>query len=145
MCSSDLAAWPGVSVMVHPECDHSVVQKADLTGSTEGIIRAVEDAQPGSRWAIGTEVHLVQRLAHEAAGRGVEVRILSECQCLCTTMYRIDPAHLLWVLDELAEGRVVNQIRVDPETTRWSLVALERMLAITGRPTPAQSEQAAAR
>ena len=139
------AAWPGVSVMVHPECDHSVVQKADLTGSTEGIIRAVEDAQPGSRWAIGTEVHLVQRLAHEAAGRGVEVRILSECQCLCTTMYRIDPAHLLWVLDELAEGRVVNQIRVDPETTRWSLVALERMLAITGRPTPAQSEQAAAR
>jgi quinolinate synthase len=103
-----------------------------MTGSTERIIRAIEDAEPGSHWAIGTEVHLVQRLAKQAEARGVHVRILSECQCLCTTMYRIDPQHLLWVLDELAEGRVVNQISVDERTRQWSLTALERMLAITG-------------
>jgi len=138
------AQHPQTTVMVHPECAHDVVQKADRTGSTEGIIRAIEEAEPGSRWAIGTEVHLVNRLAQQAAERGVHVRILSECQCLCTTMYRIDPQHLLWTLDELAEGRVVNQIRVDPETTRWSLTALERMLKITGKAKPAQEPQATA-
>ncbi len=127
------AQRPATTVIVHPECEHEVVSKADLSGSTEGIIKAIDAAEVGSYWAVGTEVHLVKRLADEAARRGVHVRILSECQCLCTTMYRIDPPHLLWVLDNLAEGNVVNPIRVDEQTTRWSLVALERMLSITGR------------
>jgi len=126
------AAQPDIRVIVHPECDRAVVEKADLTGSTEKIIRVIDEAEPGSHWAVGTEVHLVQRLAKQAAERGVDVRILSECQCLCTTMYRIDPQHLLWVLDELAKGRVVNQISVDEKTKRWSQTALERMLSITG-------------
>ena len=127
---------PGITVMVHPECDHAVVQKADLTGSTEGIIKAVESAEPGSEWAIGTEVHLVNRLARQAAARDVHVRILSECQCLCTTMYRIDQKHLLWTMDKMIEGEVVNQISVDEQTKKWSLAALDRMLKITGKPTP---------
>lgn len=126
------ALWPDVTVMVHPECQHEVVQKADRSGSTEGIIRAIRRAEPGTRWAIGTEVHLVNRLAAEAAERGVTVRILSDCQCLCTTMYRIDLPHLLWVMDNLAEGRVVNRIQVHPQVRHWSLVALDRMLTITG-------------
>lgn len=128
------AEWPGVKVIVHPECQHDVVERADLSGSTEGIIKAIETAPPGSRWAIGTEVHLVTRLANAAAkrpGGGVEVRMLSGCQCLCTTMFRIDMPHLLWVLDNLAEGRVVNQIKVHPRVKHWSLVALNRMLKIT--------------
>jgi len=122
------AQWPDVKVIVHPECDHSVVQKADMSGSTEGIRKAIEQAEPGSRWAVGTEVHMVNRLAKAAAKRNVTVRMLSKCQCLCTTMYRIDPQHLLWVLDNLAEGRVVNQITVPPEVKRHAIVALNRML-----------------
>jgi len=124
---------PGITVMVHPECDHAVVQKADLSGSTEAIIQAVEAADPGSEWAIGTEVHLVNRLAKQAAERDVFVRILSECQCLCTTMYRIDQKHLLWTLDKLVADEVVNQISVDEQTKKWSLLALDRMLKITGK------------
>jgi quinolinate synthase len=125
------AADPGVTVMVHPECVHEVVRKADLAGSTEAIIRAIEQAEPGSRWAVGTEVHLVNRLARSAAPRGVSVRILSDCQCLCTTMFRIDPAHLLWTLDNLAEGRVVNQVKVDERVKHWARISLQRMLDIT--------------
>lgn len=121
--------WPDATVMVHPECEHEVVLKADRVGSTEGILQAIEQAEPGSRWAIGTEVHMVHRIAQEAAKRGVEVRILSDCQCLCTTMYRINMPHLLWVMDQLAEGKVVNQIKVLPEVKRWSLEAMNRMLA----------------
>ncbi|MHB1158473.1 MAG: quinolinate synthase NadA [Phycisphaerales bacterium] len=136
------AQLPGVTVIVHPECEHAVVQKADMTGSTEGIIKAVEDAPAGSSWAIGTEVHLVNRLAKQAAGRGVFVRILSECQCLCTTMYRIDPQHLLWVLDNLADGKVVNQITVDPQTRKWALVSLNRMLEITAKAKPMAAHSA---
>lgn len=135
------AQWPDVTVIVHPECCYEVAQKADMTGSTEGIIRAVEQAPPGSRWAVGTEVHLVNRLAGQAAQRGVTVRMLSECQCLCTTMYRIDMPHLLWVLDNLAEGKTVNQIKVHPHVKHWALVALDRMLKITAaapKPQPAQ-------
>lgn len=131
------AKWPDVTVIVHPECEHEVVKKADLSGSTERIIQALDKAEPGSRWAIGTEVHLVNRLAHAAAERGVTARILSECQCLCTTMFRIDMPHLLWALDNLAEGKVVNQIKVHPEVRQWALVALDRMLKITANPTAA--------
>ena len=149
------AEWPDVTVMAHPECSYEVCQKADLTGSTEGIIRALENAEKGSRWAIATEVHLVQRLCDEAAERGVTARILSECQCLCTTMYRIDRPHLLWILDGLAggpdglaggpdglaggpdglaEGTVRNQISVHPEAKRQALLSLNRMLEVTGAP-----------
>ncbi len=124
--------WPDVTVMVHPECCYEVAQKADRTGSTEGIMRAIEQAKPATRWAIGTEVHMVNRLANQAAKRGVTVRMLSDCQCLCTTMYRIDMPHLLWVLDELAAGRIVNQIKVLPEVKRLATLALNRMLHLTG-------------
>ncbi len=124
--------WPGVKVIVHPECAREVVVKADLTGSTEGILTTVGNAAPGSRFAVGTEVHMVTRLAREAAARGVEVRILSDCQCLCTTMYRIDGPHLLWVLDHLARGEVVNRITVPAQVKQGALTALKRMLGPGG-------------
>lgn len=124
----EFASRGGVTVLVHPECAKEVVDKADLNGSTEYIIKTIEAAEPGSNWAIGTEVHLVKRLADRAAQRGVQVRMLSECQCLCTTMYRIDQPHLLWVLDNLAAGKVVNEIKVHPEAARLARLALERML-----------------
>lgn len=130
------AREPDTTVIVHPECEYAVVQRADLSGSTEAIMKAVQGAEPGSKWAVGTEVHMVNRLAREAAERGVDVRILSDCQCLCTTMYRIDPPHMLMALDELVEGRVVNRITVDEKTREWSLVALQRMLDITGSGVP---------
>jgi quinolinate synthase len=124
-------------VLVHPECCQEVVDLADRVGSTEFIIRQIEQSEPGSRWAVGTEIHLVSRLAKQAAARGVEVRILSDCQCLCTTMYRIDQPHLLWALDHLAEGRVVNRIAVHPEARRDALKALDRMLSLVENPLPA--------
>jgi quinolinate synthase len=123
--------WPDVTVMVHPECAHEVVQRADLSGSTEGIIKAIETAKPGSKWAVGTEVHLVNRLAKAAAKRGVQVKMLSDCQCLCTTMYRIDMPHMLWIMDALVQGKVLNQIKVHPTVKQWSLVSLNRMLKVT--------------
>jgi quinolinate synthase len=123
------ARGDGTKVLVHPECTQEVVDAADLVGSTEFIIRSVESAEPGARFAVGTEVNLVSRLARAAKARGVAVEMLSGCQCLCTTMYRIDQAHLAWALDELAEDRVVNEIRVHPEARRWARVALDRMLA----------------
>jgi quinolinate synthase len=116
------------NVVVHPECSWEVVQKADLSGSTEYIIKTVAGAEPGSYWAIGTEVHLVHRLAKQH--RDKHIRSLATVQCLCTTMYRIDPRNLLWSLENLVEGRVVNQITVDAETRRWSRVALDRMLQL---------------
>ena len=127
------AEWPDVTIIAHPECSYEVCQKSDQTGSTEGIIQAIRNAKPGSKWAIATEVHLVNRLANEAKQRDVTVRMLSECQCLCTTMYRIDMPHLLWILDGLAEGKVVNQITVHPEAQKQSLISLNRMLDITSK------------
>ena len=124
---------PGCKILVHPECAWEVVQQADLAGSTEFIIKTVREAPSGSRWAIGTEMHLVDRLAQQYPDKGV--RSLAGIQCLCTTMYRIDLRHLLWSLDELVAGRVVNQVVVDPETTELAIVALERMLAnVTPQP-----------
>lgn len=120
---------PEMRVIVHPECIHEVVQKADAAASTEGIIKAVQASAPGSRWAIGTEVHMVNRLAKEHPDK--TIRMLSECQCLCTTMYRIDPPHLLYVLDQLAEGNIVNRVVVDDDIKHWSGVSLGRMLDIT--------------
>ncbi len=123
----------GINVIVHPECAKEVVDEADASGSTEFIIKTIEAAQPGSNWAVGTEVHLVNRLAEEAVARNVHVRMLSECQCLCTTMYRIDPQHLLWVLDGLADGEVRNQIHVHPDAAALARLALERMLDHVGQ------------
>ncbi len=123
------AKIPGVKVLVHPECRWEVVQKADLAGSTEFIRKQVESAPAGSKWSIGTEVHMVNRLAK--AHPEQIITILSDCQCLCTTMYRIDQPHLLWVLDELVRGHVVNQIKVNAVDAYWSREALHRMLDIT--------------
>lgn len=137
---------PGVKpmrIIVHPECAKEVVDKADLAGSTEHIIRTIRGSAMGERWAVGTEVHLVNRLADEMRDRGVEVRILSDCQCLCTTMYRIDQPHLLWVLDGLcglethsdrdepAPVKVHNVIAVHPEARALALEAVGRMLDLT--------------
>ncbi|MBX2852361.1 MAG: quinolinate synthase NadA [Phycisphaeraceae bacterium] len=130
------AEWPDVTVIAHPECAYELCQKADMTGSTEGIIQAIRGAEEGSRWAIATEVHLVNRLVNEAKQRGVHARILSSCQCLCTTMYRIDMPHLLWVLDNLAEGKVVNRISVHPDARKHAITALQRMLDITAKAKP---------
>ncbi len=124
---------PQTTILVHPECCKEVVDLADLNGSTEFIIKTIRAAKPGSRWAVGTEIHLVNRLSREAAERGVEVKILSDCQCLCTTMYRIDQPHLCWVLDNLAAGKVVNQVSVHDAARAPALEALERMLGLTKR------------
>jgi len=118
---------PACRILVHPECTWDVVQKSDLSGSTEFIIKTVRESPPESRWAIGTEIHLVNRLAQRHPDKFI--RSLAGIQCLCTTMYRIDPKHLLWVLDELAAGRIVNRIHVDSETKNLAMLALRRMLA----------------
>ena len=130
---------PDMKVIVHPECKWEVVQKADMAGSTAYIVKTIEAALPGSEWAIGTEVHLVNRLRNQHPDK--KIIVLSDCQCLCTTMYRIDLPHLCWVLENLVEGRVVNEIKVDAHTRRWSLVALERMLAIKGTGNPIGKQQ----
>ena len=131
--------YPDVKVMVHPECKWEVVEKADLAGSTAYIVQQVEAAEPGTTWAIGTEVHLVHRLAKEHPEQ--RIIVLSECQCLCTTMYRIDLPHLCWVLEELVDGNYVNEIRVDDVTRRFSTIALDRMLSIKGDGNPVGKSQ----
>jgi quinolinate synthase len=129
------AKSPKMKVIVHPECRWEVVQKADQAGSTAYIVKQIEAAPPGSEWAIGTEVHLIHRLAEKHPEQ--KITVLSDCQCLCTTMFRIDLPHLCWVLENLMEGKVVNQIKVDDQTRKWSLVALDRMLTI--KPAPAKT------
>ena len=119
---------PGVKILVHPECSMEVVDKADLVGSTSYILRQVEEAPPGTAWAIGTELHLVKRLEKEHPEQ--TVRFLSPTVCMCATMYRIDLAHLCWSLEHLERGKPVNVIRVDDETATWAVTALERMLAV---------------
>ena len=119
---------PGVRVIVHPETRWEVVQAADAWGSTEVIIKAVTEAPAGSVWAVGTEINLVNRLAK--ANPDKTVFCLDPVVCPCSTMYRIHPAYLAWVLEGLLQGHIVNEIKVDAETRRWSLVALERMLAL---------------
>ena len=119
-------AHPGIRVIAHPECSWEVCQLADEVGSTEYIIRQVVESPPGSQWAVGTEIHLVNRLAAEHPDR--RIMPLDDCVCMCSTMYRISPQHLCWTLENLVEGEVVNQVRVDRETKRWARVALERML-----------------
>ncbi len=106
------AKYPGIQVIVHPECRWEVCQKADALGSTERLIQIVEDAPEGSMFAIGTEIHLINRLARRFADKGKKIITLDDTGCLCTTMYRISPQHLAWALENLVEGRVVNQIKV---------------------------------
>lgn len=134
------AKYPQMKVIVHPECKWEVVQKADLAGSTAFIVKTIEAAPPGSEWAIGTEVHLINRLKQQHPDQ--KILVLSECQCLCTTMYRIDLPHLCWALENLVQGNVVNQIKVDPETRKWATIALERMLAIKGTGSPIANKRA---
>jgi len=119
---------PGVNVLVHPECQHDVVSSADLVGSTEFIIETIRQSSPGSKWAIGTELNLVQRLANEYSDR--EIVFLDKTVCYCSTMNRIDLPHLVWAMETLLTGRIVNQISVDPTVAHFSRVALERMLAL---------------
>ncbi len=120
---------PDVHIIVHPECAHEVVCAADQAGSTEAIIKAIATAPAGTSWGVGTEIHLVHRLAQEHPDK--QVFSLDPVSCPCSTMARIDPSHLAWTLEHLQAGQIVNEIRVDPDTTRWARTALERMLAIT--------------
>jgi quinolinate synthase len=122
------AKVPGVQVLVHPECQHDVVRSADLVGSTEMIIRAVSDSPAGSIWAVGTELNLVKRLA--ATNPDKKVLFLDKTICYCSTMNRIDLPHLVWAMESLASGRLVNQIQVPENVARDAKVALERMLAL---------------
>ena len=156
---ASLPSTERTQILVHPECSKEVVDLADLTGSTEFIIQTINKAPAGSKWSVGTEVHLVNRLANVAKAKGVSVRILSDCQCLCTTMFRIDEPHILWVLDNLcgvfekpssalsqtpmplaaphepARGRakIVNQVSVLPEVRAGAMLALQRMLQLSNR------------
>ncbi|HZU78365.1 MAG TPA: quinolinate synthase NadA, partial [Acidimicrobiales bacterium] len=122
------AEHPAGLVFVHPECAHEVVELGDVVGSTDRIIKAVDEAPPGSVIGVATEIHLVKRLADEHPDRTVVS--LDPIVCPCSTMFRIDAAHLCWVLESLVAGEVVNRITVDEETATWARVALERMLAI---------------
>ena len=120
--------FPGIRILVHPECMMEVVELADVVGSTESIIQTIERAPTGSSWAIGTELHLVNRLAAEHPDK--TIHFLSPMVCMCATMYRIDLPHLAWCLENLARGTPVNLIRVASETANWARIALERMLAL---------------
>jgi len=123
------AEHPGIKVIVHPEVPFDVLQAADDSGSTEYILKTVRDSAPGSKWAVATEVHLVHRLAEEVAPDKTVVS-LDQFGCLCSTMFRISPNHLLWALESLVDGEVVNEIVVPDEQKKWAKIALDRMLSI---------------
>ena len=125
------ARYPGIRVIVHPECRWEVCQKADGTGSTERLIKYIQEAPAGAMFAVGTEIHLVNRLAKEFAAEDKRVITLDDSGCLCTTMFRISPQHLCWALENLIDGNVVNRITVPQEVKYWARVALDRMLEIT--------------
>lgn len=133
MNRSDVDHWrstdPERKILVHPECTHEVVSASDLAGSTSFIIDTLAAAPAGSRWAVGTEMNLVRRLAHIHPDK--DIVPLSKVQCLCSTMFRIDPWHLCWALENLVRGETVNRIEVDAETRHWATVALDRMLALS--------------
>jgi quinolinate synthase len=122
------AEFPGIQVLVHPECRYEVVSKSDLNGSTEYIIKVIKEAPAGSQWAVGTELNLVNRLAQRHPDK--LVTLLAPDLCMCATMFRIAPENLLWSLENLIAGHVVNQIKVDADTAQWARVALDRMLQI---------------
>ncbi|MGL5808586.1 MAG: quinolinate synthase NadA [Nocardioides sp.] len=122
---------PAITVVVHPECTQDVVLRADLVGSTEFIIATIEQAEPGTSWAVGTELNLVQRLARRHPDKNIA--FLDRNVCYCSTMNRIDLPHLVWAMESLVDGIVVNQIRVDPDTERYAKIALQRMLDLPGK------------
>jgi len=124
------AKYPGIQVIVHPECRWEVCQKADALGSTERLIELVDKAPAGQMFAVGTEIHLVNRMAKRFAAEGKRVITLDDTGCLCTTMYRITPQHLAWALENLVAGRVVNRIQVKKSVKHWAKVALDRMLEV---------------
>ena len=121
--------YPDITVIVHPECTLETVQAADMNGSTEVIRKTINEAPSGSQWAVGTEISLVNRLAKNNPDK--VIFCLDPIVCPCSTMYRIHPAYLSWVLDSLLDGEIVNEIRVDPETTRYAHTALVRMLEVS--------------
>jgi len=120
--------YPDGKVISHPECSFEVCRQSDAIGSTETIIRTVKDSPPGTRWLVGTELNLVERLAEEVRHEGKIVQFMATTVCMCSTMQRIDPQHLAWTLENLAEGKVVNQIKVPEHEAKLAKVALERML-----------------
>jgi quinolinate synthase len=124
------AKYPGIRVVVHPECRWEVCQKADGIGSTDKLIKMIKDAPPGTEFAVGTEIHLVNRMGKDFAKEGKRVITLDDSGCLCTTMFRISPQHLCWSLENLVDGNVVNQIKVADDVKHWARVALDRMLEI---------------
>ncbi|GAB4344963.1 MAG: quinolinate synthase NadA [Gammaproteobacteria bacterium] len=124
------ARYPDTRVISHPECSFEVCQKSDYVGSTEYIIRTIRDSEPGTRWLVGTELNLVNRLHNQMAPEGKSVHFMSPTVCMCSTMFRIDPQHLLWTLENLVEGHVVNRIQVPDEEAEQARIALDRMLAV---------------
>lgn len=124
------ARYPGIKVIVHPECRWEVCQKADAIGSTEGLIKTIQEAPAGTSFAVGTEIHLVNRMGKEFASQNKRVITLDDSGCLCTTMFRISPQHLCWALENLVEENVVNRIQVPEDVKHWARVALDRMLEV---------------
>ena len=125
-----LERHPDTKVIVHPECALEICEKADVIGSTEFILKAVRAAEPGTRWLVGTELNMVNRLADEMRPKGVDVHFMSPTVCMCSTMFRTDPQHLAWVLENLVQGHVVNQIRVPGAVAEPARLSLERMLEV---------------
>ena len=119
---------PGIQILVHPECQYEVVSAADVVGSTESIIKTIENAPQGSSWAIGTELNLVKRLAQDNPEK--QITFLDKTVCYCSTMNRIDLPHLVWAMESLVRGKVINQIQVPEKIAKAARVALERMLAL---------------
>jgi quinolinate synthase len=119
----------GIKVIVHPECPIEVVEKSDLNGSTSFIIKTISEAESGTKWAVGTEVNLVNRLAKQFPDK--HIQLLAPDLCMCATMYRIAPQNLCWAMENLLDGNVVNEIKVDDETKHFALIALQRMIDLT--------------
>ena len=136
------AKFPGIRVIVHPECRWEVCQKADALGSTEKLIKIIREAEPGTSFAVGTEIHLVNRMAHEFALEDKMVITLDDSGCLCTTMFRISPQHLCWALENLVNKQVVNEIKVPEKVKHWARIALERMLELKTETAPPRPELA---
>jgi quinolinate synthase len=130
------AKYPDIQVIVHPECRLEVCERADEIGSTERLIKLIADAPRGSKFAVGTEIHLVNRMGKQFAGEDKMVITLDDAGCLCTTMFRISPQHLCWALENLVEGNVVNRIKVSDDVKHWARVALDRMLEISTDSSP---------
>ncbi|MCX4188409.1 quinolinate synthase NadA [Methylophaga sp. OBS4] len=125
-----LEKHPETKVISHPECSFEVCQKSDYVGSTEFIVNTIADSEPGTRWLVGTELNLVNRLHERFQSDGKSVHFMSPTVCMCSTMFRVDPQHLVWVLENLVEGHVVNQVSVDTTTATEAKLALDRMLAL---------------